>query len=65
MADVRLDRPRGVGRPGLAPDAVGEPVGRDDLAAHDDQGRQHGALTPPAEIDDQPVPGGCQLAEHP
>ena len=64
VADVGLDRPRRVGRRRLAPDAVGEPVGRDDLAAPDDQGGEHGTLAPPAEVDDHTVTGGRQLAEH-
>ena len=64
VADVGLDRRRAVGRRMVSPDAVDEPLGRNDLAAHHHQRRKHGALAPPAEIDDGTVPRGRQLAEH-
>ena len=36
----------------------------DDLASRDGQGREHGTLSPPAEVHNRTVPGGRQLAEH-
>ena len=64
VADVGLQRAGGVGGRLVAPDAVDQPIGRDHLVPRDDQPRQHGALTPPAEVHDRAVPRRRELAEH-
>ena len=63
VADVGLDRTRGVGGWVVTPDAVGEAFGADGLVAQDDQPREDGTLTSAAQVDDRTVAARRKLAE--
>ena len=65
VTDVCLKGAGGVGGWAVAPDAAGETFGRDDLVAHDDQGREDRALTSPAKVQNRTAEGRRELAEHP
>ena len=64
VAHVRLEGAGGVRGWVVAPDVARETVVGDDLVAGDDQRRQDGTLTSPAEVDDRAVARAPQLAEH-
>jgi hypothetical protein len=65
VGDVGLDGAADVRRQVVAPEAVGDPFGRDDLAAGQDQHGEDSMLTATAEVDLDVAVAGVQPAEDP